>query len=545
MKTIFTIMTQIGFSRNPHATRVSTRCDLPNASSEQMRGSEGRECCVGVVSSSARGPVAGARRRPNGLLGLLAFVMLVSAGLPAAAAPPAQEGDSMGSVTTPAASALQEVDQRLRIVERRVEIGEDKREEEAKRAPSATASGKGFFFHSPDKSFQVRIRGLLQADSRSYFQDSPAPDTLLLRRVRPYVDATLFGAIDVRIMPDFADGKAVLFDAYADLHPFKTDALRLRIGKFKTPIGLERLQSASNITFVERSYVTSLVPNRDVGISLYGNVGRGTLEWAVGIFNGVVDGGNGDVDGTDSKEIAGRVFLHPLAFFDRSTESGENVGPLTSYRKAFGIGVGASYGRPRGAIATSGATTNLPSFKSPGQQTAFSYLTDTPATAGGTVLANGSHYRISPQFYTYLGSLGVIGELVYAPQAVIKGGQTANLENTAWQVAASYVLTGEDASYDGIKPLAPVSWSDGHWGAWEIGLRYHELRLDGGAFPVFADTARSVRKAQSFGGVLNWYLTNQLRFALDFEYSTFEWGGRQGRDRENEKVLFSRLQVNF
>jgi len=37
-----------------------------------------------------------------------------------------------------------------------------------------------------------------------------------------------------------------------------------------------------------------------------------------------------------------------------------------------------------------------------------------------------------------------------------------------WQVAASFVLTGEDASYDGVVPAHPVSFEKGHPGALEI-----------------------------------------------------------------------------
>ena len=37
-------------------------------------------------------------------------------------------------------------------------------------------------------------------------------------------------------------------------------------GKFKVPVGLERLQSANDIRFVERAFPTSLLPNRDLGV---------------------------------------------------------------------------------------------------------------------------------------------------------------------------------------------------------------------------------------------------------------------------------------
>jgi phosphate-selective porin OprO/OprP len=39
----------------------------------------------------------------------------------------------------------------------------------------------------------------------------------------------------------------------------------LKAGKFKPYVGLERLQSGADIKFIERSYVSNILPNRDVG----------------------------------------------------------------------------------------------------------------------------------------------------------------------------------------------------------------------------------------------------------------------------------------
>ncbi len=105
----------------------------------------------------------------------------------------------------------------------------------------------------------------------------------------------MFKIFDFRIMPDFAQGQTVLFDGY--LEGRFSPAFKVRAGKFKPPVGLERLQSATDIFFVERAYPTSLVPSRDVGIQVSGDVGKSGLNYAVGYFNGVPDGGStGDVD---------------------------------------------------------------------------------------------------------------------------------------------------------------------------------------------------------------------------------------------------------
>jgi hypothetical protein len=81
----------------------------------------------------------------------------------------------------------------------------------------------------------------------------------------------------------------------------------------KEPVGLERLQSGANLLFIERGLPTQLVPNRDVGVQLHGKVWGNTLAYQVGYFNGVEDGGSGDIEVTDDgKDPAARLFVHPF-----------------------------------------------------------------------------------------------------------------------------------------------------------------------------------------------------------------------------------------
>jgi hypothetical protein len=68
-------------------------------------------------------------------------------------------------------------------------------------------------------------------------------------------------------------------------------------------VGLERLQSGSELLFVERGLPTNLVPNRDVGAQLFGDLFDGTISYALGAFNGVPDLGNGDLDNNGSWEV--------------------------------------------------------------------------------------------------------------------------------------------------------------------------------------------------------------------------------------------------
>src|SRR5258706_2009785 len=111
-------------------------------------------------------------------------------------------------------------------------------------APQASIGEKGFALRTRDGAFAVKIRALVQADGRAYLENQglPLTDTFELRRVRPILEATFFDLVDVKIMPDFGEGKVQLFDAYADVRfaPW----LKIRAGQVKPPLGLERVQSA-------------------------------------------------------------------------------------------------------------------------------------------------------------------------------------------------------------------------------------------------------------------------------------------------------------
>src|SRR5687767_14797824 len=66
---------------------------------------------------------------------------------------------------------LEELDQRYRMLERRLEIERETATEKAQTAPSLSIGAQGFAFRSSDTNFVLRIRGLIQADSRFYIED--------------------------------------------------------------------------------------------------------------------------------------------------------------------------------------------------------------------------------------------------------------------------------------------------------------------------------------------------------------------------------------
>ena len=439
---------------------------------------------------------------------------------------------------------VEELEQKVKILERNRELDQEAAEAKAKEAPKISLGEKGFSFASADGSFGLQIKGVLQVDSRSFFQDSGivGNDTLLLRRARPIIQGTLFSNIDFLFVPDFGGtAGAQIFDAYINYR--LTPELQLRAGKFKSPVGLEQLQADANTLFNERSLVTGLVPNRDIGFQLHGELFGGVASYAAGIFNGVGDARNSsNADFDDNKEYAGRIFFQP---FLKSAP-----GPLAG----LGFGLAGSYTdfqapNTTGLPGTTGGT--LSGYATDGQQQFFAYN-----PTNGVVQAEGEHWRLSPQGYYYVGPFGIFGEYIISNQKVRHIGAapltSARLEHTAWEVTGLWNITGEDAVYD--KPLAPrrpFSLADEGWGAWQLVARYAEVDIDNDAFPVFSNPATSASHVFSWSVGLNWWLNRNLRFNTSFSHADFQGGGGPGViapatvTRKNEDVVFTRLQLAF
>lgn len=520
---------------------------------------------------------------------------------------------------------VQELDQKIRVLDRKSEIAEEEAAAKKKETPIVKASEKGFGLQSADGQHEIKLRGLIQADGR-YFEQGKnqtqkaasgastagyldntedASNSALLRRVRPTIEGTVFGKYDFRFTPEFGDGKAEVIDAYVDAR--FTPEFQVRAGKFKPYVGLERLQSGGDIKFIERSYVSNILPNRDVGVSLHGDVLNSKLSYAVGVFNGVVDGGDNTTssDINKDKDYAARIFATPFKDND-------------SALAGLGFGFGATFGDVTGKTkdTVNGSVTELTTgYKTEGQQTFFRYNDGTVLRSGigeptgalttsnggpgpsWLVHADGRRYRWSPQAHYYYGPFGLLAEYVRESQEISVGANNqrkTTLNNDAWEIAASYLLTGEDASFKGVKPKHNFDLDNGGWGAWELVARYSEQNLDDNAFTfgsldgtnahvtnpttgalaagstlantshyLYADPKASAKSARTWTAGVNWYLNPEVKFSLNYAQTSFDGGGgdltsntaytfkdllirsAQIKDREDERVLLARFQIAF
>lgn len=432
-----------------------------------------------------------------------------------------------GGTNWPDSSLLRrvdEIDQKQRILERRLEIKQENAT--AKEAPALIAGKDGFSLTSADGSYLLKLRAHTQMDGRYFNADENrlGTNTFVIRRLRFVFEGTLAKFFDFKFMPDFAGSRLVLQDSYLDARFWPQ--LKLKAGKYKTPFGIERLQSPTNLLFIERALPNNLVPNRDTGLQLHGDLAGGIFSYAVGVFNGVLDGGSSDIDLSDGKDCAARLMISPF------------VKTPSAALRNLSVGLAATTGKQEGTISSP----DLPTYVTPGLLPIFRYRAD--GTAAGTVIANGKRQRLSPQGYCSWGRLGLLGEYVVSSNEVSRAATSARLKHRAWQLAGSFSLTGEPASYRGISPSKSFRQGTGAWGSFEIVARYNALEIDEDAFPVFSNPQTFAQKATAWAAGLNWYLNRNVKFMLNYEQTAFTGGAASG-NRQDEKAFLTRFQIAY
>jgi phosphate-selective porin OprO/OprP len=432
---------------------------------------------------------------------------------------------------------LEEQEQKILVLERKLEI-QDETAASARESTAVVSAGpKGFSLKSADGENQLKLRGTLHFDGRYLGGDDPGGtfDSFTATRVRPTIEGTFASIFDFKLMPDFGQGRTVIQDAYVNAR-FNPGA-QVHVGKFKSPVGLERLQSANDMKWVQRGAPTALAPNRDIGLQLGGELAGGRFSYQAAYLNGSNDGSSSDtfadIDLNDDKEYALRLFTQPFAESESFALRG------------FGIGIAGTYTNQVGTATQP----LLPAFRTPGQSTFFRFRA--AGTTPGTI-ADGERTRTAPQLYYYVGAFGLIGEFTEVSQEVSRivpsGLRTGTVDTSAWQLAVSYFLTGEEASYRGFTPKSRFSLEDATSGAWEVKARVQSLSVDDGAFAggadSFADPLVSARQADSWGVGLNWYLNENVKWLLDYDHTSFDGGAATG-DREDEDAYQLRLAVGF
>lgn len=396
----------------------------------------------------------------------------------------------------------------------------------------------GFFLMSSNGDFFLRLPVLMQMDYRSFpggqngTDPGVQPNTFVLQRIRPMAHVRVWRYFHALITPDFGNGVinqspsqnqsvVQIPDGFGEWDYFS--ALRIRLGKFKSPIGLEMLQGIQNLSFMERSLTRNLLPNRDIGAMVWGTFWRGALEYQVGVFNGAPNANfyQDTKASSSSKTMETRVFSRP--FVDHSLE----------WLRGFGVGVGMSTGSVDNISGQENMQTETLSY------TFFNY--------GSQVQGDGNRFRLAPQVAWYYKRAGLLGEYVSSTQHLKNGnGPDRRTTNNAWMAQMSFLLTDDTATYGHVEPRQPFNWSKKQWGAWELAARFAQINLDPDNYAFnLADPTVNVLRAKSTSIGLNWYLNSNVRMTANFVHTDFTGATPAYRAADHENGLLFRAQLMF
>ncbi|MCE0497317.1 MAG: hypothetical protein LV481_05145 [Methylacidiphilales bacterium] len=449
------------------------------------------------------------------------------------------------------AATIQALKQELEALSQKVDSLEDQQNQDEKstqtqrlkNATTVTASSKGFEIQSADKQFDLKLKGLLQADDREYLTPannggSPG-DGLYLRRARIIFDGTLWGAYDFRIEPEFGSRSggaggtssttATLANANVNIHYW--EPLQFLVGRFKGPVGYERSQLVANNIWIENGLTQNLTSQYTEGFLAHGDIDGKVFSYGAGVFEDVRDNANTDIQSMidNNNSFMGDVYLNPFRQSDIKALQG------------LGAGVAGSVG-DRGSAGTA-STASLASYYTPGQISLLTYNTKTATGQTVTESEDGPAYRLTPVVYYYYGPFGGYADYAVSSVRALRsvtgtgagiGSRYTTLQNDAWQVVGSYVLTGENADYDnGVQPRHNFSLHDGTWGAFQLVARYGEMTLDNNYFTSTGTSTTGVgaafvtqapRTITDIGFGLNWYLNSNVKAQFQYDYDGYTGG---------------------
>ncbi|MHC4395878.1 MAG: OprO/OprP family phosphate-selective porin [Planctomycetota bacterium] len=365
---------------------------------------------------------------------------------------------------------------------------------------------EGLRLETPDKDFTLKIGGRIMNDWGWMRQDSAVKsskgnllDGTEFRRARLYISGLIYGNVDYKLQFDFANGSAVLKDAFLGIRDLPIGYLKM--GHFKEPFGLEELTSSKYITFLERALPAAFAPSRNTGFMLSSTAYDKRMTWAAGVFRDTGSTGSGTSEG--GYNVTGRITALPWY---------ENDGA-----KLLHVGVAYSLRDP----------TSTEQYKSAPEAHLAPYFVDTTAFTANTTCLLGLESAL------VYGPFSVQGEYMRA-DADRSGSPSATFDG--FYIQGSYFLTGEYRKYstskgafDRVKPKENFTYGAG-LGAWEVATRYSQIDL--------SDNGISGGKLKDITVGLNWYLNPNMRVMWNYIHAKLDGVG-------DSDLALMRLQIDF
>lgn len=455
----------------------------------------------------------------------------------------------------------------------------EKEAAEAKKASEVKASFKdGLVFESGDKSFKATINGRVHTDyrwfdyeeddvrntaglpTRAAIDNSGGADTFDVRRARLGMKVNFKEYYEAEVVGDFSS-TARLDVGYLNIAWWKP--VQFRFGQFKMPMNLEELTSSNNIDFIERSYVNSLAPAKEVGAMVHGAPFKG-ITYALAASNGEGQNGTETDMREDGKDIIGRVTANFAEMMDKKDMVLHIGASLSDGELKSGSTIGVN-----GRTEARGATF----FRAPvgvdsNTGTAFDRSIDRKRAGVEAAVAYGP-FKAQAEWMRANYELDTSATRSY------------DMDIKNWYAEVLWLVTGENYAdfykngvWGGIKPKNDFdpTFKKGGRGAWEIGLRYSKFDASDFASEVVnmaadsgiaaasgSNCSTTSRKMCGFAEADAWTLgikflpTANTRLMLNYVKTDFEEavdganGGLavNGKNEDSEDAIILRAQWMF
>jgi phosphate-selective porin OprO/OprP len=348
----------------------------------------------------------------------------------------------------------------------------------------------GFFIKSKNAKFT--IEGLLQVNGSIFESNSPRDNGYELRRMRLEFSGEFYDRWLFHIEPKFVAGGVEFEEAWVG---FKIRDHKVMIGRMKEPFELEEMLSQRHMDPINFSILNQFVPAEDHGITVFGNFG--ILEYGAGIYDG-----SGSDKIVSDEDIAFRLVIHPWQKlqFGGSITKGHSEGDVSG--KELKTEARVPWTTFRQATEIDGGITRY------GLELAF----------------------LEGPFALTLDTIH-INERIQNTPITLKGGY----------VQASYVLTGEEKSFKGVKPANPFL-KDPAIGAWQLVARLSMIKFDDRISPFLTNFTDEI---DTFLLGVVWYTNDFVKFKLNYirtNYKTEIAINNSRFDRENMMLVQFQLQ---
>lgn len=401
--------------------------------------------------------------------------------------------------------------------------------------------GEGFGLRSRDDEFELRLRVLNQVDAKFFAPNDlfPARSGLYIPRTRVYFEGRLTRPFEYEVsLQRGVDGIFDLLDA--NLNMVFAEWFQIRFGRTLVPYSYDWYDHLEQffITPERALFPLNFGLSRQAGILLHGRFNEGRFQYAMGGFDGRIDG---LADNNTTRDAVGYFNWRPFL----NTARDERWG---------GLNLG-------GSIA--GGLSVLPTELLPLRNSIQATENDEAAAAASIsflefeegVAGFGDRFQGALHTAYYGGGWSLEAEAQAGTFQFLKPGLPIRpkVPVLGYHVTAAYFLTGEEVrDRSVVHPLRPYDPFQGQYGpgAIEPFARFSQLSLGDEVFKFgLVDPEKWTNNAFMTDVGFNWYLNRYVKIYFDWQHTFFgspvELNALTGKRSRVSDLFWIRFQVWF